>query len=71
MPLAETVDPDQPPKVFYEFAVTAACSATFRGAIATRPPPVRASLLERIPSPVTVASDLRKRRFAQRLALDT
>jgi hypothetical protein len=33
--------------------------------------PVRARLLERIPSPLTLASDLGKRRSAQRLALDT
>jgi hypothetical protein len=34
-------------------------------------PLVQAWLLERIPSPITVARDLGKRRSAQRLALDT
>jgi hypothetical protein len=40
-------------------------------ATATGPSLVRAELLERIPSPLTLGSDLGKRLSAQRLALDT
>jgi hypothetical protein len=35
------------------------------------PGPDEAVTIERIPSPLTLASDLGKRRSAQRLALDT
>jgi hypothetical protein len=46
-------------------------SPTLPAATASRPCADPAELLERIPSPLTVAHDLGKRRSAQRSALDT